>query len=189
VGKLIYLMNVSLDGYIETADHSLDWGTEVDDELHAFFAEGMRAVDASLYGRRLYEIMVPYWPTAESDPQATETMREFARAWNATPRFVFSRSLASVDFNSRLVAGDVGEVLATVRTEFDGDLEVGGPTLAAQFIERGLVDEYRLVVHPVVLGAGKPFFPPLERPIGLELVETRTFGTGAVYLRYVVTRE
>ena len=88
----------------------------------------------------------------------------------------------------RSVAGDVGEVLTTVRTEFDGDLEVGGPTLAAQFIERGLVDEYRLVVHPVVLGAGTPFFPPLERPIGLELLETHTFTSGAVYLRYAATR-
>ena len=188
MGHLIYLMNVSLDGFIETADHSLDW-TIVDDELHAFFADQMRAVDASLYGRRLYEIMAPDWPTGETDPRSTETMREFARAWNATPRFVFSTSLESVDFNSRLVAGDVGEVLATVRTEFEGDLEVGGPTLAAQFIERGLVDEYRLVVHPVVLGAGTPFFPPLQRPIGLELVETRTFGTGAVYLRYLATHE
>jgi len=188
MGKLIYLMNVSLDGFIETPDHGLDW-TVVDDELHSFFSEQMRAVDASLYGRRLYEIMAPYWPTAETDPQATETMREFARAWNATPRVVFSRSLESVAFNSRLVAGDVGEVLTALRTEFDGDLEVGGPTLAAQFIQRDLVDEYRLVVHPVILGAGTPYFPPLDRRIGLELVETRTFASGAIYLRYGATHE
>lgn len=186
MGKLIYLMNVSLDGFVETLDHGLDWSA-VDDELHAWFTEHMREVDASLYGRRLYEVMAAYWPTGESDPASTETTREFARLWNATPRIVFSTSLDSVDFNSRLVTGDVGDALDKVRAEFDGDLEVGGPTLAAQFIKRGLVDEYRLLVHPVVLGAGTPFFPPLDRPIGLELVETRTFASGVVYLRYTAT--
>ena len=176
MGKLIYLMNVSLDGFVETADHSLDW-TAVDDELHSFFNDQMRGVDASLYGRRLYEIMAAYWPTGESDPASTETMREFARLWNATPRIVFSNSLESVDFNSRLATGDVGEQLAAIRAEFDGDLEVGGPTLAAQFIKRGLVDEYHLVIHPVVLGGGTPFFPPLDHPIGLTLIETREFSS------------
>ena len=188
MGKLIYLMNVSLDGFVETADHGLDW-TVIDDELHTWFNDQMRAVDASIYGRRLYEVMAAYWPTGESDPQSTETMREFARLWNATPRIVFSRTLESVDFNSRLVTGDSGEVLATLRTEFDGDLEVGGPTLAAEFIKRGLVDEYRLVVHPVVLGAGTPYFPPLDRPIGLKLIETHVFGSGAVYQGYAATHE
>jgi len=187
MGKLIYLMNVSLDGFIETPDHGLDW-TIVDDELHSWFNDHMRAVDASIYGRRLYEVMAGHWPTGESDPQSTETMREFARLWNATPRVVFSRTLESVDFNSRLATGDVDEELARLRSEFDGDFEVCGPTLAAEFIKRGLVDEYRLVVHPVVLGAGTPYFPPLERPIGIELVETRTFASGVVYLRYAATR-
>ena len=188
MGKLIYLMNVSLDGFVETADHSLDW-TNVDDELHSFFNDQMRGVDASLYGRRLYEIMAAYWPTGESDPASTETMREFARIWNATPRIVFSNSLESVDFNSRLATGDVSEELAAIRAEFDGDLEVGGPTLAAQFIKRGLVDEYHLVIHPVVLGGGTPFFPPLDHPIGLTLIETREFSSGVVYQGYAVTRE
>jgi dihydrofolate reductase len=186
MGKLTYMMNVSLDGFVETPDHSLDW-SDVDDELHSWFNGHMRQVQASLYGRRLYEVMAGYWPTAESDPEANEVTLEFARAWNETPRFVFSRSLESVDHNSRLVSGDVGEQLAAVRAEFDGDLEVGGPTLAAQFIERGLVDEYGLVVHPVVLGSGTPFFPGLERPQGLRLIETRTFASGAVYLGYAAT--
>ena len=186
MGKLIYLMNVSLDGFVETPDRGLDW-TVIDDELHGWFNDHARGIEASLYGRRLYEVMAAYWPTAESDPEATETMLEFGRIWNATPRIVFSRTLESVDFNSRLVSGDVGEVLAKVRAEFDGDIEVGGPTLAAQFIERGLVDEYRLVVHPVVLGAGTPFFPRLERPIGLRLIEVQTFSLGAVSLRYAAT--
>ena len=183
MGRLIYLMNVSLDGFVETVDHGLDW-TVIDEELHTWFNDRERATDASLYGRRLYEVMNAYWPTAESDPAATKAMLDFARIWNAKPKIVFSTTLDRVEGNSRLVTGDVGEVLAQLRTEFDGDLEVGGPTLAAAFIERGLVDVYQLVVHPVVLGAGTPFFPRLERPIGLRLVESRSFRSGAIYLGY-----
>src|SRR3954468_17374634 len=183
MGKLIYLMNVSLDGYVEGPDHDLSW-TVVDEELHTWFNDQERGTEASLYGRRLYELMAAHWPTAESDPAATPAMIDFARIWNAKPKIVFSSSLDKVDWNSRLVRGDVGEELARLRTEFKGDLEVAGPTLAKSFIERGLVDEYRQVVHPVILGAGTPFFPKLERPIGLRLIETRRFESGAMYLRY-----
>ena len=186
MSKLIYLMNVSLDGYVGTPDHGLDW-TTVDDELHEWFNQQMRGLDASIYGRRLYEVMAAYWPTAESDPGATGPMVDFARIWNPMPKVVFSRTLQRVDWNSRLVTGDVGDELAKLRAEFAGDLAVGGPTLAAAFIERGLVDGYRLVVHPVILGAGTPFFPRLERPVGLRLVETRTFASGATYLGYTAS--
>ena len=187
MGKLIYLMNVSLDGFVETPDHGLDW-TVVDEDLHTWFNDQERRTDASLYGRRLYEVMAAYWPTAESDPSATEVELDFARIWNAKPKIVFSTTLETVAWNSRLVTGDVGEELAKLRLEFDGDLGVGGPTLASAFVERGLVDEYRLVVHPVVLGAGTPFFAALNRPIGLRLLETRTFESGVVYLGYGVNR-
>ena len=183
MGKLIYCLNVSLDGFIETPDKSLAWG-KVDDELHTWFNDDLREVEASLYGRRLYELMAGYWPTAGSDPEATETERDFGRIWLETPKIVFSTTLPSVDFNSRLVRGDVGDQLARLRTEFQGDLEVAGPNLASQFVRRGLVDEYRLMVHPVVLGAGTPFFPPLDAPIDLELTETRTFASGVTLLRY-----
>jgi dihydrofolate reductase len=108
MGKLIYSLNVSLDGFVETVDHRLDW-TAVDDELHTWFNDQVRTLDASLYGRRMYELMSAYWPTAESDPAATEPMRDFARIWNAMPKIVFSTTLDSVDWNSRLVAGDVCE--------------------------------------------------------------------------------
>jgi dihydrofolate reductase len=186
MGSLIYLMNVSLDGFVETIDHGLEW-TRVDEELHAWFNDQERAVDAELYGRRLYEVMNAYWPTAELDPSATEVELEFARVWNATPRIVFSTTLESVAGSSRLVrGGDVGEELAKLKAEFPGDLSVGGPTLAAQFIARGLVDEYRLVIHPVVLGAGTPFFPTLPQPLDLELIETRRFASGVVYVGYRV---
>jgi len=184
MGKLVYLMNVSLDGYVETADRSLDW-TVVDEELHRWFTDRSRETDAFLYGRRIYELMNAYWPTAESDTSAPDYMHDFARVWTSTPKVVFSTTLARVEGNSRLVSGDVGDVLARLREEFPGELSVAGPTLAAQFIRRGLIDEYRVVVHPVILGAGLPFFPGLETPVGLRLRETRQFASGAIYLGYV----
>jgi dihydrofolate reductase len=184
IGKLIYAMNVSLDGYIETPDHDLGWAT-VDEEIHGWFNDWTRELDATLYGRRLYEVMAAHWPTAESDPATTPVELEFARIWNAMPKIVFSTTLTSVIGNSRLVRGDVGEELKRLRNEFDGDLDVGGPTLASAFIRRGLVDEYRLVVHPVVLGAGTPYFPALDSQIRLRLNETRKFESGVTYLSYV----
>jgi dihydrofolate reductase len=183
MGKVIYLMNVSLDGFVETPDHSLAW-TKVDDELLAWFNDRVQEAGAFVYGRRLYEVMASYWPTAEADPAATPVMVEFARIWNPNPKIVFSSTLTSVDWNSRLTRGDVGDELERMRAEIDGDLHVAGPTLAAEFIRRGLVDEYRLVVHPVLIGAGTPFFPPLDRPLDLELVDTRTFASGVIYLGY-----
>ena len=183
MGRLIYSLNVSLDGFVETLDHGLDW-TLVDEELHTWFNDQARAVDAFLYGRRLYELMAAYWPTAESDPSASPSMLEFARIWRPKPKVVFSTTLETVGWNGRVVDGDVSDELARLRQEFDGDLDVGGPTLASAFIERGLVDEYRLVVHSVILGAGTRFFPGLDRLIGLRLVDTRTFESGAVYLGY-----
>ena len=183
MGRLVYTLNVSLDGYIESRQGSLDWGA-VDDELHTWFNGHARGMEASLYGRRLYETMAAYWPTAEDDPDATGPMREFARIWNATPRIVFSRTLQEVEPRSRLVQGDVGDVLQDVRREFTGDLEVGGADLAAQFVQRGLVDEYRLLVHPVILGGGKRYLPELESPIPLRLTDTRAFESGVVLLAY-----
>ena len=183
MGKLIYCMNVSLDGYVETVDRSLDW-TMVDEELHTWFNDRARETDAFLHGRRVYELMAAYWPTAESDPSATEYMLDFARIWNAKPKVVFSSTLKTVKWNSRLVNGDVGDQLERLRAEFDGDLSVDGPTLASEFIRRGLVDEYQLLVHPVILGAGTPFFPTLDVPIRLRQTETRTFHSGVTYLGY-----
>ena len=182
MGKLIYCMNVSLDGFVETPDHGLDWAN-VDEELHSWFNERELGLDALLYGRRLYEVMT-YWLTAEEDPSATDVERDFARIWNGHAKIVFSTSLDRVDPNSRLVRGDVGEVLDELRREFEGDLGVGGPNLAGQFVRRGLVDEYQLVVHPVVLGAGTPFWPRLDAPLRLRMTGTRTFANGAVLVSY-----
>jgi dihydrofolate reductase len=187
MGRLIYLMNVSLDGFVETPERSLDWAI-VDDELHSWFNDRTRESEVNLYGRRLWDVMAAYWPTGESNPASTEPMREFARIWNATQKVVFSTELESVGHGARLARGDVGEELAKLRKEFSGDMDVGGPTLAAQFMERGLVDVFRLVVHPVILGAGTPFFPPLSQPIKLRHTESRTFASGVVYLGYEAVR-
>lgn len=183
MGKLIYSMNVSADGFIETPDRDIAWAT-VDDELHAWFNEQSRGLQASLYGRRMYELMAGYWPTAEDDPDATETMRDFARVWKPMPKIVFSSTLESVDHNARLVNGGVGEVLSELRREFDGDMDVSGANLAAQFVRSGLVDEYQVIVHPVILGTGKPFWPQLDTPLRLRLLGTRTFASGAVVISY-----
>jgi dihydrofolate reductase len=183
MGKLIYSLNGSLDGYIETPDQSLEWAT-VDEDVHQWFNEQTRTLDASLYGRRMYEVLAGYWPTAEDDPAATEVTREFARLWNPMPKIVFSTSLDRVDHNARLVRGDVGDVLDALRTEFQGDLDVGGADLAGQFVRRGLVDEYQLMIHPVVLGAGTPFWPMLDGPLRLRLTETRRFASGVMLLSY-----
>jgi dihydrofolate reductase len=184
MGRLIYALNVSLDGYVETPDHGLEWAT-VDDELHTWFNDRFRELAASIYGRGLYETMAAHWPYAADDPDATPVELEFARIWNATPRYVFSSSLAHVNWNSRLIRDGVDEGFARVRAEVDGDIEVGGATLAASFIQRGLVDVYQLIVHPVAIGAGTPYFPEGHPPQALRLTDIHRFGSGVVLLEYV----
>jgi dihydrofolate reductase len=183
---LVYSMAVSLDGFVEGRGRELDWSTP-DDELHQFWNDQARESTTALYGRRLYELMAGFWPTADADPDAPATITEFARLWRAMPKVVFSSTLEEVGWNSRLVRGDAAAEVERLKAEPGGDMEVGGPTLASTLIERGLVDEFRLVVHPVVLGGGTPFFPPLERRLALRLVESRRFGSGVVYLRYAAS--
>jgi dihydrofolate reductase len=176
-------MSVSLDGFVETPDRSLDW-VIVDEELHRFFNEQARETRTSLYGRRLYQLMAGYWPTADTDTSTPDYMVEFARLWKDKPKVVFSKTLDKVEWNSRLARGTVSEEIARLKEQPDNDMELGGPNLAATFARLDLIDEYRLFVQPVVLGAGTPFFPPMDDKIDLRLVETKTFGSGVVYLRY-----
>jgi dihydrofolate reductase len=183
MGRLIYSMSVSLDGFVETTSRSLDW-VLIDDELHSFFNDEAREMSAFLYGRRLYELMVSYWPTAEADPSASPVMLEFARIWKDKPKIVFSTTLERVEWNSRLVRDNLSEEVARLKAQPGFDMSVGGPATASTFARLGLIDEYRLFVHPVILGAGTPFFPSLDDRIGLKLLETRAFGSGVVYLRY-----
>ncbi len=182
--NVIYSMNVSLDGFIEGPDRGLDWAI-IDEELHEHWNDQERAADTFLYGRRMYELMASYWPTADADPSLPPSMAEYARIWRVKPKVVFSKSLEKVEWNSRLVRDNVAEEVATLKGQPGGDMSVSGPAIAATFMRLGLIDEYRPVIHPVVLGSGTPFFPALDEKVDLRLVETRTFGSGVVYLRYL----
>ena len=180
--KLIYSMGVSLDGYIAGPDGEIDWSAP-DEELHRFYNQQTREVGAHLLGRRLYEEMV-YWEAAEENPTATAPELEFAAIWKQLPKIVFSSTLELVQGNATLLRDGVAEEVARLKEEPGKDIAVGGAGLAASLIKLDLIDEYRLFVSPVLLGAGTPYFPALEEPIDLELVETQTFGSRVVYLRY-----
>jgi dihydrofolate reductase len=180
--KVIYSMSVSLDGFVAGPRGEIDWGAP-DEELHRFHNARVREVGVQFLGRRLYEEM-RYWDTAEDDPAAAEHVVEFARIWKDLPKVVFSRTLERVEGNATLATGGIAEEVARLKEQPGKDLAVGGAALAASFIELGLVDVFQLFVVPVVLGAGTPFFPPLEHRIELELLETRTFGSRVTYLHY-----
>jgi dihydrofolate reductase len=173
-------MGVSLDGYIAGPDGNFDWAAP-DEELHRFHNEQTLELDAHLCGRRLYETMVS-WET--EDENRSEFEREFASIWQALPKIVFSTTLDKVEGNARLASDGLADEVARLKEQPGKDLAVGGAGLAAACIELGLVDEFRPFVNPVVAGGGKPFFPATARRIDLELVETRTFASRVVYLRY-----
>jgi dihydrofolate reductase len=178
-------LGTSLDGYIEDADGSLDWSVP-SEELHKHFNDQYLTgeIDTSLYGRRLYEIMSAYWPAARENPDTAPVEAEFARLWLALRKIVFSKSLESVDWNSTLKRDVVREEILELKAQPGSDIDLGGAELAVSFLRLGLVDEVRLYVHPVVLGGGKPMFPPDVR-LDLEFAESRSFEGGIVMLRYV----
>lgn len=180
--KLIYSMGVSLDGFIAGPDGEIDWSAP-DEELHRFHNQQTRELGAHLCGRRLYEVMT-YWETADENPSAPEHELEFARIWKDTPKIVFSKTLERVEGNARLVRDNVAEEVARLKEQPGRDLDVGGAGLASTLMKLGLIDEYRLFISPVVLGGGTPYFPALDERINLDLVETQTFGSRVVYVRY-----
>ncbi|MFC9292533.1 dihydrofolate reductase family protein [Streptomyces sp. NPDC057011] len=185
--KVTYSMGVSLDGYIVGPDGRFDW-TEPDENVFRFWIDEIRNVDVHLMGRRLYETML-YWETADQDRSLDGPELEWAALWNPLPKVVFSTTLSEVLGNARLVSGGLAEEIERLRAEpGEGDIAIGGATLAAEAAASGLIDEYRAVVHPVLVGGGIPFFPRDERRVDLELVETRTFSSKVVYLRYRVAR-
>jgi len=177
------MMSVSLDGFIEGPDRELDWHL-VDDELHGHFNEQLGAMGAFLDGRVTYELMAGFWPTADTDPSSTRLMVEFARIWRDMPKIVFSRTLERADWNTTIVRDLVAEEILELKAQPGGDMVLGGADLAAAFIRLDLIDEYRLYVHPVVIGQGKPLFQLSDAKINLRLAETRAFGNGVVLLRY-----
>ncbi|MFE5510505.1 dihydrofolate reductase family protein [Streptomyces sp. NPDC056529] len=180
-------MGVSLDGYIVGPDGGFDWSGP-DEEVFRFWIDDIRGVDVHLMGRRLYETML-YWETADRDPSLDAPTREWISLWNPLPKVVFSTTLTEVRGNARLASGTVAEEIGRLRAEpGGGEIAIGGATLAAEAAAAGLIDEYRTVVHPVLVGGGVPFFPRDERRVDLELVESRTFGSKAVLLRHRVVR-
>ncbi|MFJ7181235.1 dihydrofolate reductase family protein [Streptomyces massasporeus] len=185
--SVTYSMNVSLDGYIVGPDGGFDW-TGPDEDVFRFWIDQIRQVDVHLLGRRLYETML-YWETADQDPSLDDAQLEWAALWNPLPKVVFSKTLTSVQGNARLVSGGLAEEIERLRLEpGEGEIALGGATLAAQAAASGLIDEYRALVYPVLVGGGIPFFPRDERRVDLELVETRTFSSGVVHLRHRVAR-
>ncbi len=182
MGRLVYSMMTSLDGFVETRDRGIEW-VIVDEEVHSFANAQARECGAFLYGRRMYELMAGFWPTADEDPSAPGYVVEYAQIWRAKPKIVFSKTLDRVGWNGQIAREVVAEDIADLKRRY-GDLEVGGPALAATFARLGLIDEYGLFVNPIVLGSGTPFFPAVDGRIGLRLVETRKFASGVVYLRY-----
>jgi dihydrofolate reductase len=179
--KLIFSMTVSLDGYIAGPDGGIDW-TAPDEELFRFHTQRVQETGVQLCGRRLYEAMV-YWETAEESPLVADQV-EFARIWKALPKVVFSTTLDSVVGNARLVRDGLGEEVSRLKEEAGKGIAVGGAGLAGACMKLGLIDEWLLFVSPVVLGGGTPYFPTLDEKIDLELVETKTFRSRVVYLRY-----
>ena len=181
--SVTYSMGVSLDGYIAGPDGGFDW-TAPDEEVFRFVTDEIRQVGVHLLGRRLYETML-YWETADQDPSLDDSMLEWAAIWKALPKVVFSTTLPAVQGNARLVAGGLAEEIERLRAEpAQGDIAIGGAALAAEAATLGLIDEYRARVYPVLVGGGIPFFAQRERRVDLELVETRTFSSKVVYLRY-----
>lgn len=178
-------MSVSLDGRVATPEGSLDW-VIVDGEVHRLFNDEARAVSAFLMGRRTYELLQAHWPTADQDPTAPDFIVDFAGIWREKPKYVFSRTLRAVDDPTARIVREVSrESIERIKSETGGgDLSVGGASLAAAFVEIGLVDEYVIYVNPVVLGAGPPYFPAVERPQKLRLTGASALSSGVVRLAY-----
>ncbi|MCX4577214.1 dihydrofolate reductase family protein [Streptomyces sp. NBC_01571] len=181
--KIVLMMSVSLDGYIEGPHREIDWH-RVDEELHRHFNEEISRFGALLDGRVTHELMAAYWPTADQDPAGTPTEAEFAGIWRDIPKIVYSRTLERADWNTTVVRDVVPEEVRALKEQPGGDLGLGGADLAASFLRHDLVDEFRIYVHPVLIGGGKRLFPQADALTALRLTETRTFGNGVVLLRY-----
>ncbi|WP_020620667.1 dihydrofolate reductase family protein [Paenibacillus daejeonensis] len=186
--KIIYSQMVSLDGYIEGKDGDLSW-SEPDEELFAFIQDMESDVDTHLYGRHTYEAMAGYWPHLEGNTAASARELAFGRDWVQLEKVVFSRTLTEVQWNTTLVRDEVQKAVKQLKNREGGDMLLGGAGLAASLMPLELIDEYQIYLFPIVLGGGKPFFPPLQHHLGLELIQTRSFAGGVVLLRYRTSRE
>ena len=188
--SVTYSMGTSLDGYIVGPGGEIGEITAEapDEEIWRLVMDEIRRVDVHLMGRRLYETML-YWETADQEQSLDDSEIEWTSLWNPLPKVVFSTTLSAVQGNARLASGGLAEEIERLRAEpGEGDIAIGGATLAAEAAALDLIDEYRIRVYPVLVGGGIPYFPRAERRVELELVEARTFSSKIVYLRYRVAR-
>lgn len=181
MARVVYAMLTSVDGYVAGPQDGPQLPIP-EEALHRHFNERLRATSVALYGRGIYEVMRE-WETRDQSPDAHPIEVDFARAWRDTPKVVFSRSLSDVGPGTRLVRDRTEEIVAALKADLDGEIAVSGPTLAASLTRQGLIDEYRLYMHPVALGGGKPYFaePP---PKALTPLGTETMTQGVVMVRY-----
>jgi dihydrofolate reductase len=184
MAKLIYTMNMSLDGYVEDEHGGFGWGAP-DEEVNSYINELASSVGTYLYGRRMYEAMV-YWETAYAVHDQPQFLLDWARQWQATEKIVYSRTLAEPRSARTRIEGEFDpDAVRRLKADAEHDITVNGPELAAHALRAGLVDEFQMIVWPVVVGGGKRFFPVGVRS-DLELVEERAFRKGVVILRYAV---
>jgi dihydrofolate reductase len=185
--RLIYSMLISLDGYVEDADGHFGWGVPEDEEVHSQINELASSLGTYLYGRKMYETMV-YWETAHTIPGHPQFVVDWARQWQAAEKVVYSRTLTEPrSARTRIERVFDPEAVRRLKSEVNHDMSVDGPELAGQAIRAGLVDEFQMIVCPVVVGGGKRFFPDGVR-LDLTLVEQRRVGEGVVIQRYAVRR-
>ena len=184
MGKLIYSMATSLDGYVADASGNFDWAAP-DEELHRWFNEVSAPLGTYLYGRHMYETIL-YWETALDEPSLQEYERDWARQWQAAQKVVYSTTLERVSSErTRLERVFDPQAVRSLKGASERDMSVDGPTLAASALRAGLVDEIGQYVAPVIVGGGTAFYPDDLR-LDLELLEQRVFGNGVVYMRYTV---
>ncbi|MET7895306.1 dihydrofolate reductase family protein [Streptomyces mirabilis] len=184
--RIVLMMSVSLDGFIEGPNREIDWH-RVDAELHRHFNVEVRKLGGLLEGRVTHELMADFWPTADQDPDSPDSTPEtveFAGIWRDIPKYVYSRTLERADWNTTIVREVVPDEVRALKEQPGGDLGLGGADLAAAFLRHDLVDEFRVYVHPVLIGRGKPLFPESYTPTDLRFAESRAFGNGVVLLRY-----
>jgi dihydrofolate reductase len=180
---VIFAINMTLDG---CCDHTK---LMADDEIHEYYAQLLRGIDLLVFGRKTYQLMVPFWPdVARNRSGQTEAMNEFARAFDSVDKIVFSRTLDSAQgANTRVVRANPEDEILRLKQERGRNILLGGVTVPSRLIQHGVVDEFRVVVQPVVVGEGRRLLQGvgLQAQLPLRLVESRTFTSGCVALRYV----
>lgn len=183
--KVFLHINVSLDGFIEDESHEMDWHF-VDDEFEEYINEVLGSIDAMIFGRVTHQLLAEYWPTAGSNPEASKRHIQAARMMNSLPKYVMSNGSYTSDWqNSHTVGGDIAAQIKRLKAQPGKDIALFAGARAAQtFMKLDLIDEYRIIVSPALLGSGTPLFSHGRRKVKLKLLDARTFSSGAIVLRY-----